>query len=268
MSLQLGVGVRVVVDPQRDRVRPQSAPGRGRLRPPRPCRSSAHLGRTHAPGGIVPWPARSDARPGDGDAEQMDFTYPPEAEAFRAEFRGVARRALHRRVRAPGTASPWRWTRRASPRCGAPGTVSSPTRGTRRSPGPRSTAGAAPGSWSRSCFAEEMHRAGAPGTRQRDRPLQHRPGDHRVRHRGAEGAAPAAHAPRRRHLVPGLLGARRGLRPRVAAVPGRARRRPLRGQRAEDVELARPRRELVRAPRAHRSRRTRSIGASRACSST
>ena len=43
-----------------------------------------------------------------------------------------------------------------------------------------------------------------------------RPGVYRLRHRGAEAALPAAHRQSRRLVVPGLLRARRRLRPRVA----------------------------------------------------
>ncbi len=41
-------------------------------------------------------------------------------------------------------------------------------------------------------LAEELDRAGAPGTAQPDRPGQHRPVDHGLRHRRAEGPPPAA----------------------------------------------------------------------------
>ena len=43
-----------------------------------------------------------------------------------------------------------------------------------------------------------------------------RAGDLHLRHRGAEAALPAAHRQSRRLVVPGLLGARRRLRPRLA----------------------------------------------------
>ena len=46
-----------------------------------------------------------------------------------------------------------------------------------------------------------------------------RAGDHRLRHRGAEAALPAAHRQSRRLVVPGLLRARRGLRSRLAEDP-------------------------------------------------
>ena len=65
-------------------------------------------------------------------------------------------------------------------------------------------------------YAEEMHRARRAGHAQPARPLEHRPRDHRARHRRAEAHAAPPHAARRRHLVPGLLGTERRLRPRVA----------------------------------------------------
>ena len=57
---------------------------------------------------------------------------------------------------------------------------------------------------------------------------------------------------RRRGLVPGLLRARRRLRPGVAALQGGARRRPLRRHRAEDLDLARRGRRLLRDAGPHR----------------
>ena len=195
------------------------------------------------------------------DARPMDFTYPPEAEAFRDGVPGLARRQPPRRApRATGSAARSRSTReRARRRC-ARGTARSPTPATRRSRGPRSGAAAAPGVMEQVVFAEEMHRAQRAGHAQPARPLEHRARDHRARHRRAEAHAPPPHAPRRRHLVPGLLRAERGLRPRVAAHVGGARRRLLDRQRAEDLEHARPHRELVRAARAHRSRRAEAQG--------
>ena len=94
-------------------------------------------------------------------------------------------------------------------------------------------------------FAEEMQRAERTGNPQSDRPLQHRSRDHRARIRRAETHAAPPHAPRRRHLVSGLLGARRRLRPRVATNHGRARRRLLDRERSEDVEHARAHGQLV-----------------------
>ena len=51
-----------------------------------------------------------------------------------------------------------------------------------------------------------------------------------------------------------------GLRPRLAAHPGGARRRRVRRDRAEDLEHPRPRRRLLRAARAHRPRRAEAQG--------
>ena len=86
------------------------------------------------------------------------------------------------------------------------------------------------------------------------------PDDHRLRHRRAEAALPAQDALVRGDLVPGLLRAERGLRPRLAADPRGEGRRALRGQRAEGVDLARPRLRLDDAARAHRSRRAQAQG--------
>ena len=109
-------------------------------------------------------------------------------------------------------------------------------------------------------YAEEMHRAGAPGTLN---PL------------GLSNIAPAIieHGTdeQKRTLLPRMLRGddiwcqgfsepERGLRPRVAAHVGRARRRRVDRQRPEDVEHARQPRELVRAPRAHRPRRAQAPG--------
>ncbi len=86
------------------------------------------------------------------------------------------------------------------------------------------------------------------------------PDAHRRGHRRAEGRAPPEDPPGRGSVVPGLLRARRGLRPRVAAHPRRARRRRLRAERAEDLVLVRPGRGHRRVPRAHRPRRAEAQG--------
>ena len=198
----------------------------------------------------------------------MDFTYPPEAEAFRAEFRAWLDAHLTDEFRGEGLGFSMEMegdTPRSSCASGT-GLLADAryaaivvARGVRR---PRR----------RDHGAGGVRRGDAPlrraGHAEPARPLEHRARDHRVRHRRAEAHAPPPHAARRRHLVPGILRAERRLRPRVAAVPGGARRRPLGRQRPEDVEHARPPRELVRAARAHRSRACRSTRASRACSST
>ena len=59
--------------------------------------------------------------------------------------------------------------------------------------------------------------------------------DHQPRNRGAEGALPRAAPGGRRDLVPGVLGARRGLGPRWRPHLRAARRRPLRARRAEGL---------------------------------
>ena len=105
-------------------------------------------------------------------------------------------------------------------------------------------------------FYEETARARAPvRRRQLRRHAARGPDAHRRGHRRAEGRAPAEDPARRRGVVPGLLRAGRGFRPRVAAHPRRARRRRLRPQRPEDLVLVRPDRRRRRVPRAHRSRR-------------
>ncbi len=72
---------------------------------------------------------------------------------------------------------------------------------------------------------------------------------------GAEGALPAAHPGRRRLVVPGLFRTRRGLRPRLAQdARACADGRPLRRQRPEDLDHARPVRRLDLLPGAHRPR--------------
>ena len=63
-----------------------------------------------------------------------------------------------------------------------------------------------------------------------------------------------------RLVVPGLLRAGRRLRPRVAAHACRARRRPLRRQRPEDLDHAGAARRLDLLPGAHRPRRAQARG--------
>ena len=67
---------------------------------------------------------------------------------------------------------------------------------------------------------------------------------------------------------PGLLRARRRLRPRLAAHHRGARRRRVRRQRPEDVDHARPVRRLDLQPGPHRPRGQEAGAASRSCSST
>ena len=87
-----------------------------------------------------------------------------------------------------------------------------------------------------------------------------RTGGHRPRHRGAEGALSGADPDRRGDLVPGLLGARVGVRPRLAEDAGGQGRRRMGRHRAEGVDDLRPVREVVHARRPHRPRRTQAPG--------
>ena len=107
-------------------------------------------------------------------------------------------------------------------------------------------------------------RGGAPGGAepgQRARPGDGRPGRHRPRHRRAEAALPGADPHRRGDLVPGLLRAGVGLRPRLAEdARGQGRRRMGR-HRAEGLDDLRPVRQVVHARRPHRPRRPQAQGA-------
>ena len=78
--------------------------------------------------------------------------------------------------------------------------------------------------------------------------------DHGVRERGPEARTPDADLGRRRPLVPGLLGARGGFRPRGAAHHGAARRRGVRRERDQDLDLVREPRRLLLPVGAQRSR--------------
>ena len=63
-------------------------------------------------------------------------------------------------------------------------------------------------------FFEELGPRQRAAARERARPAARRADDHGVGHRGAEGPLPGADPHRRGDLVPGLLRARRRLRPR------------------------------------------------------
>ena len=113
--------------------------------------------------------------------------------------------------------------------------------------------------------ALHLHRGAAVQRRAAAAALQRlhvRAGGHRLRHRGAEEALPAAHGGARRLVVPGLLRARRRLRPRRPQDHGRAPGRPLHRQRPEDLDHAGAVRRLDLLPLPHRSRRPRSSSAS------
>ena len=78
----------------------------------------------------------------------------------------------------------------------------------------------------------------------------------------------ARHPDRRSCLVPAVQRARSGLGPGGPAGTSRARRRRVRGQRAEGVDVGRADRRLRHADRPYRSRRARSIAASPTSRST
>ena len=185
----------------------------------------------------------------------MDFTYTPEQEQFRAEIRRWLAANLTDDLRiedptdervAPDRETFERrrdWQRRMF----AAGWVGISW--------PKEYGGRGATLMEQVIYDEECFRARAPGA---PGLLRHRHGGadhHRVGHRGPEAALPAAHPGRRRHLVPGLLRAGRGLRPRGPPHPGGGAGRPLRGERAEGVDLGRPVRGLDLPARAHRSER-------------
>ena len=116
------------------------------------------------------------------------------------------------------------------------------------------------------------HRHRGVGAQRRVRPRRRAPGDpghgrvagrpvdHRVGHRRAEGLLPAADHRRHRPLLPGLLRARRRLRPGVAQDPRRRRRRRGRHHRPEGVDLRGDHRQHDVLPVPHRSGRAQAPG--------
>ena len=106
-------------------------------------------------------------------------------------------------------------------------------------------------------YDEEFGLAGAPGLPPFG-PEHVRVGAAALRHGRAEEPLPAAHPRRRRLLGAGLFRAGRRLRPGGAEDPRRTPRRPLPGQRPEDLDHAGPLRRLDLLPGAHRRRRPKS----------
>ena len=101
-------------------------------------------------------------------------------------------------------------------------------------------------------FKEELHMA--PGARADLVQHEHdRPDADRLRQRRAEAPLPAAHRAHGGLVLPGLLGAGCRLGPGGAAHQRRPRRRPLRRQRPEALDLDRAPCRLVLPARAHRS---------------
>ena len=90
---------------------------------------------------------------------------------------------------------------------------------------------------------------------ERDRARHGRADDHGARHRGAEAPLPPEDAHGRGDLVPGLLRARRRLRPRGGAHAHRGQGRPLPRQRPEGLVVGRAPRELLHPRRPRRSGR-------------
>ncbi len=95
---------------------------------------------------------------------------------------------------------------------------------------------------------------GGAAARGRDRARHGRADDHGARHGGAEGALPRADPLRRGDLVPGLLGAGRGLRPRGRPHERAPGERALRRRRPEGVVVVRAPRELLHPAHAQRPR--------------
>ena len=98
--------------------------------------------------------------------------------------------------------------------------------------------------------------------RQRPRPGHGRPRRDRPRHRGTKGALPRADPLGRGDLVPGLLRARVGFRPRFAEDQGGQGERRLADHRPEGLDDLRPRGQVVHARRPHRLARSPSTRAS------
>ena len=186
----------------------------------------------------------------------MDFRDTPDEAAFRGEVRTWLAEHLTGRVRGARARRAARPTRRAGT-CGSSGSgCSAPTGGSGMSwpkeYGGRELDVRAAGDLQRGVRAGE--RAGADLVLRRG-PV--RADADPVRHRRAEAPLPPEDPVGRGAVVPGLLRAERGLRPRQRPDPRRARRRRVGDHRAEGVDDARAPRRLVlrRVPdrsRAHR----------------
>ena len=182
----------------------------------------------------------------------MDLSLSPSEQEFRDEVRDLARRepprARARRRPRGGHGIPPRVAAQAPRRGLGRDLLAEGVRRPRRDPD----------------RAGDLRRRGlAPGSaepRQRARPRDGRPGRDRPRHRRAEEALPRADPDRRGDLVPGLLRAGVGLRPRLAEDEGGQGRRRMGGHRAEGLDDLRPVREVVHARRPHRPRRPQAQG--------
>ena len=178
----------------------------------------------------------------------MELRDTPDEAAFRAELRGLARREP-----AGGAAGrPRRRRSGSTTRSAASGAGCSTTPATPGLTWPKEYGGAgAPYSF-QAIFYEEMARGAGAGARRRDRARHGGADDHGPRQRRAEAGASLEDPLGRGDLVPGLLGARRRLRPRGRAHARRAARRQLRRQRAEGLVVVRAHRRLLHPRHAER----------------
>ena len=197
----------------------------------------------------------------------MDFRYPPEAEAFRTEFRAWLEANLPDEIRGPGLGGTLEMDATTLEQLRAWNRTLADARYAAIA-WPEEWGGRGAGVMEQVVYSEEMNRAHAPGTLN---PL------------GLSNIAPAIieHGTdeQKRDLLPRMLrgddiwcqgfsepnaGSDLASLRTSAVLDGDCVDR----QRAEDLEHARPHVELVRAPRAHRPERARSTRASPACSST
>ena len=142
----------------------------------------------------------------------MDFAFTPEEEAFRAELQALPRRRAARR----GGGACSSTTSGRCPRPGGSAALAGRTGLAHDGVAARVRRRAAPASWLQTDRAR-----GDVGPRGAARPAVHEPQLHRAAHHalrddGAAAALPPADGTRRGDLVPGLLRARRRLRPGVA----------------------------------------------------
>ena len=142
------------------------------------------------------------------------------------------------------------------------------TAGGPASPGPRRSAGGAATPIQEAIFARSRRAFGVTIGAVRGRHRHGRADAAAARHPEQQARCLAADAARRRGVVPAVQRARGRLRPRLAAHPGRARRRRVGRQRPEGVDVERAARRVGHPHRPHRPRRRPSTRASPTSSST